>query len=88
MPGHPDPAQLRALALAVIRDDPFPVLASVEGREPRVRPVSPLKTDGFTVWVASMRSSGKTHQIEHNPNVELCRFTKDHDQVRLTVQSE
>jgi general stress protein 26 len=79
-----DPAEVRARALAVIAADPFPMLASDDGGQPRVRPVSPVKTDGFTVFVASLRSSGKTAELERNPRVELCYLTKDHDQVRLT----
>ncbi|MEZ5397273.1 MAG: pyridoxamine 5'-phosphate oxidase family protein [Bryobacterales bacterium] len=50
----------------------------------RVRPVSPVKTDGFTVWVASLRSYGKTAEIEANPSVELCYLDDTHDQVRIT----
>jgi general stress protein 26 len=76
--------EVRARALAVIAADPFPMLATADGNQPRVRPVSPLKTDGFTVYIASLRSSDKTGQIERNNRVELCYLTKDHDQVRLT----
>lgn len=82
------PAEVRARALAVIAADPFPMLASIDADQPRVRPVSPLRTDGFTVFVASLRSSGKTGELARNPNVELCYLTKDHDQVRLTGVSE
>lgn len=78
------PEELRERALAVIAADPFPMLATVDGGQPRVRPVSPLRTDGFTVYVASLRSSDKTGQIERNHKVELCYLTKDHDQVRIT----
>jgi uncharacterized pyridoxamine 5'-phosphate oxidase family protein len=50
----------------------FPVLATVEGDQPRVRPVSPVRTDGFTVYVANLRRYGKTAEIAANPKVELC----------------
>ena len=76
--------ELRQLALAVIAADPFPQLASIDGDQPRVRPVSPVRSDGFTIYVASMRSSGKTGELDRNPKVELCYLTKDHDQVRIT----
>ena len=33
---------------------------------PRLRPVSPVRTDGFTVYVANLRSYAKTAQIETN----------------------
>ena len=65
------------------------MLATVdhEGR-PRVRPVSPLRNDGFTVWVASIRSSNKTAEIEGNAAVELCYMDEGHDQVRISGVAE
>ena len=51
-----DPAQLRDLALAVMRQARFPNLATIDGDQPRVRPVSPVRTEGFTVYVANLRS--------------------------------
>ena len=79
-----DPAELRDLALSVVRDDRFPHLASIDGDQPRVRPVSPVKTDGFTVYVANMRFYHKTGEIADNPKVELCYLNEGHDQVRIT----
>ncbi|MHB8522223.1 MAG: pyridoxamine 5'-phosphate oxidase family protein, partial [Limisphaerales bacterium] len=66
------PDQLAALAQAVITADRFPYLATIDGDQPRVRPVSPVRTDGFTVWVASLRAYHKTGEIAANPKVELC----------------
>lgn len=79
-----DPSQLRDLALRVIAADRFPMLATMDGDQPRVRPVSPLRNDEFTIWIASLRSSHKTGEIEANPKAELCYMTAEHDQVRLT----
>jgi len=62
----------------------FPMFASVDGDQPRLRPVSPVKTEEFTVFVASMRSSGKTEELERNSKVELCYLSEGHDQVRIT----
>jgi len=78
------PEETRRLALEVIRGAPFPMLASIDGAQPRLRPVSPVRTEEFTVWVASMRSSGKTAEIDANNKVELCYMTEGHDQVRIT----
>lgn len=83
-----NPEDVRNLALAVVGADPFPMLASEDAGQPRVRPVSPLKTDGFTVYFASMRSSNKTRELERNHKVELCYLTKEHDQVRITGIAE
>ncbi|MBI1786549.1 MAG: pyridoxamine 5'-phosphate oxidase family protein [Acidobacteria bacterium] len=82
------PEEARALALDVLRDCPFPTMASVDGDQPRLRPVSPVKTEGFTVYVASLRSSGKTGEIDRNPKVELCYMSPGHDQVRITGMAE
>jgi general stress protein 26 len=83
-----DPKQLVELALAVIKADRFPDLATIDGDQPRVRPVSPVRTDGFTVYVANLRSYHKTAEIEANPKVELCYLDDHHDQVRLTGLAE
>ena len=79
--------ELRDAALATMRKAKFPVMATSDGGQPRVRPVSPVRTDGFTVYVASMRSSGKTAELEANERTELCYLSEDHDQVRITGPS-
>lgn len=84
LPPAPSPEQARELALAVVAADKFPMMATMDGLQPRVRPISPVRTDGFTVYVASLRSSHKTGEVEANSRVELCYLTKDHDQVRIT----
>lgn len=88
MQPKPDPVDLTRLpeiAAQAIRSAKYPMLASVDpGGQPRLRPVSPVKTDGFTVWVASLRSSGKTAELEANPRVELCYMEGGHDHVRIT----
>jgi general stress protein 26 len=83
-----DVARVRELALAVVQADRFPVLATVDGSQPRVRPVSPVRTDGFTVYVANLRRYGKTAEIAANPRVELCYLDERHDQVRITGRAE
>jgi general stress protein 26 len=83
-----DPAKLIELARAVIQADRFPDLATIDGEQPRVRPVSPVRTDQFTVYVANLRSYGKTSEIAINPRVELCYLAPNHDQVRITGVAE
>lgn len=83
-----DPSQVTELALATIKDAKFPQLATIDGDQPRVRPVSPLRTEGFTVYVANLRSYGKTDQIDANPRVELCYMDSHHNQVRITGVAE
>ncbi|GEP45688.1 pyridoxamine 5'-phosphate oxidase family protein [Brevifollis gellanilyticus] len=79
------PSEVRDLALATLKRAKFPVLATVEGDQPRVRPVSPVKTDGFTIYVANLRRYGKTAQLAANPKAELCYTDDDHHQVRITA---
>ena len=83
-----DPSQVRELALGVIAHDRFPLLATIDGDQPRLRPVSPVKTDGFTVYVANLRMYHKTVEIAANPKVELCYVDGGHNQVRLTGVAE
>ena len=88
IPAPIEPAQVRELALGVIAADRFPMLATIDGDQPRLRPVSPVKTDGFTVYVANLRMYHKTQEIAANPNVELCYMDEGHNQVRLTGVAE
>lgn len=83
-----DVAKLPELALAAMRAAKFPFLASIDGDTPRVRPVSPVRTDGFTVYVANLRVYHKTQEIAANANVELCYLDEKHDQVRITGVAE
>jgi general stress protein 26 len=83
-----DPAQIPQMAAELVKKVRFPVLATQDGDQPRVRPVSPVRTDGFVVYVANLKSYGKTREIEVNPNVELCYVNEDHNQVRITGKAE
>jgi general stress protein 26 len=82
------PGEVVRLALAVVQADRFPQLATLDGDQPRVRPVSPVRTDGFVVYVANLRAYHKTAEIAANPRVELCYLDDHHDQVRITGVAE
>ena len=79
-----EPDRLLELARGVVAADRFPQLATIDGDQPRLRPVSPVKTEGFTVYVANLRQYHKTAEIEANPKVELCYLDEGHNQVRIT----
>jgi general stress protein 26 len=83
-----DPLNVVQLALAVVAADRFPYLATIDGDQPCLRPVSPVRTEGFTVYVANLRSYHKTQEIAANPKVELCYLDDRHDQVRITGIAE
>lgn len=82
------PAEAREEALRVVREDRFPYLGTMDGDQPRLRPVSPVRAEDFVVYVANLRSYGKTAEIAANPKVELCYLDKGHDQVRITAVAE
>ena len=83
-----DIEKVAELAHAVVREDRFPMLATIDGVHPRVRPVSPVRTDGFTVYVANLKQYDKTGQIQRNSNVELCYLDAHHNQVRISGTAE
>src|SRR3954447_16872273 len=83
-----EPGELLDLARSVIRADRSPPLAPIDGDQPRLRPVSPVRTDGFTVYVANLRGYHKTEEIGNNPRVELGYLDERHDQVRITGTAE
>jgi general stress protein 26 len=47
-----------------------------------------VRTDGFTAYVANLKSYHKTAEIAANPKVELCYLDEHHDQVRITGRAE
>jgi general stress protein 26 len=82
------PEEVLSRALAVVSADRFPYLATMDGDQPRLRPVSPVRTEGFTVYVANLRVYHKTVEIASNPRVELCYLDDHHNQVRITGLAE
>lgn len=82
------PEDVPQRAAALVKKVRFPMLATMDGDQPRVRPVSPVRTDSYTVYVANLKSYGKTADIEKNPRVELCYLDEDHNQVRITGIAE
>jgi len=85
-----DPSQLPELARSVIRSAKFPQLATIDGDQPRLRPVSPVRVDEdtFTIYLANLRRYHKTSEIAANPHVELCYLDDSHDQVRISGTAE
>ncbi len=46
-------------------------LATCDGDQPRVRPVSPIVEDDMSIWVTTFCCSRKVSQIKQNPKVCL-----------------
>ena len=87
-PAPVTPEQLPELARAVLKADRFPILATVDGDQPRARPITATWTDGLTVYFANLKRFHKTQEIAANAKVELCFLDKNDDQVRLTGVAE
>ena len=83
-----DVDELPELARATMRSSKFPCIATMDGDQPRLRPVSPVRVDGFEVYVANLRRYHKTKELAENPKVELCYLDESHNQVRITGLAE
>jgi general stress protein 26 len=53
-------------------------LATCDGDQPRVRPVSPIVEDDLSVWVTTFCNSRKIKQIKQNP--KICLSFVEHPQ--------
>ncbi len=79
------PTEAHQAAAETIRRAKFPMLATVDpSGQPRVRPVSPVRVDGFHIYIANLRRYGKTAELAANPKCEICYLDDQHDQVRIS----
>ena len=89
IPAPIPPSEAVVHAHETIRRAKFPMLATVdEAGQPRLRPVSPVRVDGFSIYVANLRRYGKTKELSANPRCEICYLDEHHDQVRITGVAE
>lgn len=82
------PDQLPELVQAVLKAQRFPMLATLDGDQPRVRPITATWTDGYTVYFANLKRFHKTQEMAAQQKVELCWLDKGDDQVRITGIAE
>ncbi len=80
-----DRKEMQALAKKIVQEVKFPMLSTIDGDHPRLRPVSPVLTRGFEVYIANLKSYHKTVEIEANNKVEICYLDPDHNQVRISA---
>ena len=79
------PLKAHQAAADTIRRAKFPMLATVDAAgQPHLRPVSPVRVDGFHIYIANLRRYGKTAELAANPKCEICYLDDQHDQVRIT----
>lgn len=51
-------------------------LATSDGDQPRVRPVSPIAEEDMSIWVTTFSTSRKIKQIKQNPKICLAFVTQ------------
>lgn len=62
----------REEVIDLIKDAGFGYLATIEGDQPRVRPMMPHMTDDGQLLLALLGRSRSIDQIKKNPKVEFC----------------
>lgn len=67
----------------MVKDAGLGYLATLEGNQPRVRPVMPAMFNDGTILVATAKSTPKLSQIEKNNNFEICFVDQRLSQVRI-----
>ncbi|MEW6170375.1 MAG: pyridoxamine 5'-phosphate oxidase family protein [Candidatus Omnitrophota bacterium] len=67
----------------VVKDAGLGYLATIEGSQPRVRPVMPAMFNDGTILVATAKGTPKLSQIEKNNNFEICFVDQRLSQVRI-----
>jgi general stress protein 26 len=82
------PEQVPVLARGVVAACKFPLFASVDGDQPRVRPMTLSWEENFTTYYVSLRRFHKTVELAANPKVEICFLDDDHNQVRISGIAE
>ncbi|MBN2496626.1 MAG: pyridoxamine 5'-phosphate oxidase family protein [Deltaproteobacteria bacterium] len=56
----------------IVADAPYGILATLDGEQPRLRPMAFVLTADGRLWSSTYRSSGKVREMEKNPRVEVC----------------
>jgi general stress protein 26 len=63
-------------------------LATCDGDQPRVRPVSPIVEDNMSIWVTTGGASRKVKQIRQNPKICLAFVEQPNGDKAATVIGE
>ena len=76
----------RKLVSLMKENSPHAYLATSDGDQPRVRPVSPIVEDNMSVWVTTYSTSRKVKQIRQNPRICLAFVEQpDGDKAAIVV---
>lgn len=72
----------------LIRDTGYGLLATVEDKQPRVRPMMPYLTDDGKLLLALLSRSRTIPQINQNPQVEICFVDRKMWYCRITGKAK
>ena len=75
-------------AIDIVRDAGFGFLATVEGNQPRVRPMMPYLTEEGDLFLALLGRSRTIPEIKANPHVEVCFVDRKMWYCRVTGTAE
>lgn len=77
---------LKQKALDLVQSGKYFYMATVDGTTPRVRPMTCMHADNFTLYTCSRRDTEKIGQLQANPLVEACFMDSDTRQVRILAE--
>jgi len=63
-------------------------LATSDGDQPRVRPVSPIVEDNMSIWITTFSTSRKVKQIQKNPKICLAFVEQPRGDKAATIIGE
>lgn len=81
------PERLKNKALEIISKTIVFYLATVEDKYPRVRPMTLLCHEGFTLYTCTPFASNKIRHVEANPWVESCFVDESGQIVRIQAKA-
>lgn len=76
-------ADLKTLALSMLKSRSIFYMATLDNGVPRVRPMTCLCAEGFKVWTCSHRSTAKIQQLKTNNAVEACFMDDQNHLLRI-----
>lgn len=68
----------------IVEDAPYGALATLDGKQPRVRPMAWLMLEDGRFWSSTYRSSGKVAEMESDALVEICFVNSKKVHARIT----
>jgi general stress protein 26 len=83
-----NPSDKQKIVDIMKRTNLFAFLATGDGDQPRVRPVTPIVEDDMSIWVATSAESRKVKQVRQNPKISLAFVQHPDGEKAATVIGE